>query len=161
MKFLVSECLDKFDSFVWDKFFSIIFSKFLNHDELLTIAEFIAEIEFSTEINTTSIKQFFEKAVIEYWSEEIHDDVNDNIEDCSFESIKDEVNKHIKSVLSEYNLELEELSEQLLGCVDLDDIYTSMVDRYSGIENDFSSDSEKDSHHSLDEIDDLFERPSL
>ena len=71
LKFLVSECLDKFDSFVWDKFFSIIFSKFLNHDELLTIAEFISEIEFSTEINTTSIKQFFEKAVIEYWSEEI------------------------------------------------------------------------------------------
>ncbi|RGP39357.1 hypothetical protein BPTFM16_03004 [Altererythrobacter insulae] len=99
--------------------------------------------------------------MIEYWSEEIHDDVNDNIEDCSFESLKDEVNKHIKSVLSEYNLELEELNEQLLGCVDLDDIYTSMVDRYSGIEHDFSSDSEKDSHHSLDEIDDLFERPNL
>jgi adenylate kinase family enzyme len=161
LKFLINESLDKFDCFYWPSLFSNLFSKFLSHEELLVIAEFIYELKFSTEIDTTSIKHTFEKAVIEYWTEEIHDDVDENIEDCSFESIKDEANKHIRSVLSQYDLELESLSDQLIDCVDIDEIYTGMVERYSGEAHDFSNDDTNESPDAFDKIDDLFDRVSI
>jgi hypothetical protein len=79
LKFLINESLDKFDCFDWQSLFSNLFSKFLSHEELLVIAEFIYELKLSTDINIAQIKQFFEQAVVEYWTEEIHEDVNDHI----------------------------------------------------------------------------------
>jgi hypothetical protein len=64
-------------------------------------------------------------------------------------------------VLSQYDLELEALNDQLIGCVDIDEIYTSMVDRYSDEEHDFSNDDTNESSDSFDEIDDLFDRVTL
>lgn len=161
LKFLINESLDKFDCFDWNLLFSNLFSKFLNHGELLVIAELIYELKLTININTVQIKENFEQAVIEYWSEEIHEDVNDNIEDCSYESIKDEANKHIKYVLSQYDLELEPLSERLISCVDIDEIYTGIIDRYSGEARDYSNDDTNESSDSFDEIDDLFDRVTI
>jgi hypothetical protein len=50
---------------------------------------------------------------------------------------------------------------RLIGCVDIDEIYTGIVDRYSAEEHDFSNDDTNESSGSFDEIDDLFDRASI
>ena len=62
LKFLINESLDKFYCFDWHS----LFSKFLSHEELVVIAEFICELKLTTNINTAQIKESFEQAVLEY-----------------------------------------------------------------------------------------------
>lgn len=161
LKFLINEVSDKFECFDWHLLLSNLLSKFLSHEELIVIAEFICELKFITDINTSQIKQLFELAVVEYWTEEIHGDVYDHIEYCSYESIKHEAEKHIKYLLSQYYLELEYLSYELIDCVDIDEIYTGMVERYSSEEHEFSNDGTNEPPNSFDEIDDLFDRAPI
>jgi hypothetical protein len=50
---------------------------------------------------------------------------------------------------------------QYATSVDIDEVYTAIVDRYSGEEHDFSNDDTNESSDSFDEIDDLFDRDNL
>ncbi|MEI8614868.1 hypothetical protein P4S54_14850 [Shewanella sp. PP-He15 brown] len=137
---------------------SELFKNYPNHEELLVIAELINELKLSAEVNMSTIIHNFEKSVIDYWADEIHEEINENIEHCEFESIKTEANKYIKSLLSQYDLELEELSDQLVDCVNVDEIYTGIMERYSYVHCDYSNNHNKESSDSFDEVDDLFDR---
>ena len=156
LKFLVSEKIDSFKNIDWNLFFNKVFLQHIEREELLLISNLINAVHLWAEIDVTLIKEGFTKEIIDYWSGEINNDVCDHIEYCQYDLLKDEITKHIKLVLSEYELDLEGLSEELIDYVDIDDIATGIAKSFS--DHDFSNGDNDSSFNSYDQIDDLFDR---
>lgn len=149
----------------WDKIIISSLEQHPDHYELILISYLIIEAENHS---YTDFTEAFTNATLEYWQDQIHDEVNDylssNISYDDIDSIPNEAGVIVNDNLGEYQIDVSNIEDEIYEYIDLDSIKEGIISSYNDqYQEEYGSHnyyrSENQSYDSgIDEIDSLFER---
>ncbi|WP_299569061.1 hypothetical protein [uncultured Shewanella sp.] len=147
----------------WDRIITSSLEQSPDHYELILISYLIIEAENNSD---TDFTEDFTAVTLEYWQNQIHDDIKDCFNSTlsydDIDSINNEVEIKVNEYLGEYKVNVSHLEDEIYECVDLESIREGIISSYhEQYQEDeyYSSRNENRSFDGgLDEVDTLFER---
>jgi adenylate kinase family enzyme len=157
----------EFDDFEinWDKIITSSLNHAPDHHELILISHIIIEAQFHT---TKDYSEVFSNRVLEYWSDQIHQDVDEvlssDISMNELDSIPDRASSMVSEFIEEYQVDVSHIENEIYENINTEAIEEGIVESYEEgqYEEHRIQNYSKKSYHSRtvtsDEIDKLFER---
>jgi adenylate kinase family enzyme len=150
----------------WDKLITSSLKQNPDHFELLIISRLIHE---AFTFSKSDFSKPFEDAVMSYWSEKIHDEVDEKInsENLDYEDVEDtqvidgHAENYIYEALDEYSnnvIQMIDLTENLIEYVDSEHIRTSLLEAFADDEHYERSERQNNKDVDFDDVDRLFQR---
>ncbi|GIU50198.1 hypothetical protein TUM4438_35450 [Shewanella sairae] len=149
----------------WDGIITSSLEQHPDHYELILISYLILEAENHSD---TDFTEAFTSVTLEYWQDQVHDEVNDilssSIEYDDLDSISNKADEIVNNNLGEYQIDVTSIEAEILEHIDLDSIREGIMSSYHDqFQDEYGSHNyyrgENLSHDSgFDDIDSLFER---
>jgi hypothetical protein len=150
----------------WEKLITSSLKLNPDHFELMKISELIHE---ASTFSDNDFSKLFEDAVMSYWSEQIHDEVDEKInsENLGYEDLEDtqvidgHAENYISEALDEYSndvIQMIDLTESLIENVDTEYIRASLLEALADDEHYERSERQNNKDVDFDDVDRLFQR---